>query len=53
LTNVAFGCLAVGVSFLVLYGYWGFVLWDHFGNPLFPFHNDWFARLRGQPGAAP
>lgn len=42
----ALGCAATLAAFAVAYGYWGFQLWDHFGNPIFPFHDGWFAPLR-------
>lgn len=31
---------------LVTYGYWGWLLWERYGNPFYPFHDDWFAPLR-------
>jgi hypothetical protein len=30
-------------GFLLAYGWWGWQLWVHLGNPLFPFFGDWFA----------
>jgi hypothetical protein len=33
-------------GFLAGYGYWGWMLWRHFGNPVFPFYDHWFAPLR-------
>jgi hypothetical protein len=53
LFNVLLGCVAVGVAFLVAYGYWGAQLWEHYGNPMFPFYDHWFERLRGWRGVAP
>jgi hypothetical protein len=44
-TGAAAGCL-------VGYGYWGWLLWRHFGNPVFPFYDYWFAPLRGWLGWA-
>lgn len=39
-------------GFLLGYGYWGALLWRHFGNPVFPFVDYWFAPLRGWLGWA-
>jgi len=33
---------ATGVGFALAYGYWAFVLWERFGNPLFPYFNELF-----------
>jgi hypothetical protein len=33
---------AVLAGFSLTYGYWGWQLWSHFGNPVFPFANQWF-----------
>lgn len=47
---VAAGGAAAAVSFTLVYGYWGWQLWSHFGNPFFPFAHEWI----GQPvGAVP
>jgi hypothetical protein len=32
---------AVLAGFAVSYGYWGWQLWSHFRNPIFPFANEW------------
>lgn len=37
-------------GFLVTYGYWGWLLWERYGNPLHPFHDEWFAQLRRAMG---
>lgn len=34
--------LAVLAGVLLSYGYWGWQLWSHFGNPVFPWANVWF-----------
>lgn len=39
-------------GFLLGYGYWGWLLWRHFGNPVFPFYHHWFAPLRAWLGWA-
>ena len=36
----AFG-VAVLAGFAISYGYWGWTLWSHFGNPIFPYANEW------------
>lgn len=38
------GCL---LSFLLFYGYWGWLLWRHHGNPVYPFYDAYFVALRG------
>lgn len=39
---VVFGASA-GISFALLYGPWGYALWQRFGNPFFPvLFNQWF-----------
>lgn len=40
------GGVAVLASFLLLYGYWGWQLWAHFGNPVYPLYDGWFAPVR-------
>ena len=37
-------CFASGVmlGFLLLYAWWGIMLYQKFGNPFFPFFNEWF-----------
>lgn len=44
--NVLVGCLAVAAGFSLAYGYWGWQLWSHFGNPIYPFDDHWFVLLR-------
>jgi hypothetical protein len=46
------GSFAAGVGFLLGYGYWGWLLWRHFGNPIYPFYDHWFAPLRAWLGWA-
>lgn len=50
LTGALLGSAGTLLGFLLGYGYWGWLLWRHFGNPLFPFHHQWFAPLRGWLG---
>jgi hypothetical protein len=35
--------LAVLAGFAISYGFWGWTLWSHFGNPIFPHANEWIA----------
>lgn len=44
------GGLYVVLGFLVAYGYWGWQLWTHFGNPFYPIFDDWFEPLRWLSG---
>jgi hypothetical protein len=48
---VAFGSLATLAGFSVLYGYWGWQLFVHFGNPIYPFYDSWFEPMRGWLGS--
>jgi hypothetical protein len=43
---VLINAVAIGVGFCVAYGYWGYQLWLQFGNPLFPFYDNFFEPLR-------
>lgn len=38
--------LGTGMGFLVLYAWWGWQLWQAFGNPVFPFADGLFEPLR-------
>lgn len=49
---VVLGCLSVLMGFLLGYGHWGWLLWRHFGNPVFPFYDHWFAPMRAWLGWA-
>jgi len=40
------GCLAIGLSYFLVYGYWGLQLWGQFGNPIYPFYDQLFAPIR-------
>lgn len=50
LLDVAGGSLATLVGFGVCYGYWGWQLWSHFGNPVYPFHGGVVDLLRAALG---
>lgn len=45
-TNVAWGSIATVAGFVTFYGYWGWQLWVHYGDPVYPFYDNWFAPLR-------
>lgn len=53
LTLVVAGGLAASIAFGLTYGYWGWQLWTHFGNPFFPFFDAWFDPLRATLGWKP
>jgi hypothetical protein len=40
------GALSAAVGFLLTYGYWGWQLWVHVGNPVYPFADAYFEPLR-------
>lgn len=44
--NVLLAGVATIAVFLLLYGYWGWQLWEHFGNPVYPLYDGQFAPLR-------
>lgn len=46
LVHVAFGTMAALAGFLLLYGWWGWQMWVHYGNPVYPFYDQWFEPLR-------
>lgn len=50
LLNVFAGGVAALVGFAVVYGYWGWQLWRHFGNPIYPFFDAGFAPFRAALG---
>lgn len=45
--------LSIGAGFLIVYGWWGWQLWLHFGNPVFPFADGLFQPLRSYLGWVP
>lgn len=51
--NVMLGGLATLAAFFLFYGYWGWQLWSHYGNPMYPFYDYWFAPLRDWLGWRP
>lgn len=52
-SNVLLACLVSASAFLATYAYWGVLLWQHFGNPLYPFADNWFAPIRALVGHSP
>ena len=38
--------LCVLASFALFYGYWGWQLWTHYGNPIYPMYDGLFEPLR-------
>ncbi|WP_334190388.1 hypothetical protein [Noviherbaspirillum sp.] len=44
--NVASAGAALICSFIIVYAPWGMQLWREFGNPIYPFHDDFFELLR-------
>lgn len=47
------GCLATLAGVAIAYGPWGWQLWLHYGNPVYPFYDGWFAPLRDALGWHP
>ncbi|HVE53572.1 MAG TPA: hypothetical protein VNB23_09340 [Ramlibacter sp.] len=52
LVTALLGGVATLLAFLAVYGHWGWMLWRHFGNPVYPFYDYWFAPLRAWLGVA-
>lgn len=44
--HIVQGSIATLVGYFVAYGYWGWQLWVHFGNPIYPFYGHWFAPVQ-------
>lgn len=53
IANVAWGSVATFAGLVLLYGYWGWQLWIHYGNPIYPFYDNWFAPWREWLGRQP
>lgn len=47
------GCAAILAGFALCYGYWGWQLWYHYGNPIYPFYDHLFAHAREWLGWRP
>jgi hypothetical protein len=50
LGSMALGSAGALAGFLLLYGWWGWQMWVHYGNPIYPFHDHWFEPLRALRG---
>jgi len=50
LLRVVLAGLATLAGFFVAYGYWGWQLWVHMGNPVYPFYDDLFGAVRAFAG---
>jgi hypothetical protein len=50
---VALGSAATLVGLALMYGNWGWQLWVHYGNPIYPFYEGLFAPLREWTGWKP
>lgn len=44
---------AAAAGFTLAYGYWGWQLWSHFGNPFFPFAQAWVESIGAVAGPRP
>jgi hypothetical protein len=53
IANMMLASVATLAGFFLLYGYWGWQLWSHYGNPMYPFYDYWFAPLRDWLGWQP
>ncbi|HSV35762.1 MAG TPA: hypothetical protein VLI46_09405 [Ramlibacter sp.] len=51
--RVLAGGLAGALAFALAYGYWGWQLWSHFGNPIYPFADGQFEPVRQWLGWRP
>jgi len=51
--HVLGGCFAIVAGFVLVYGYWGWQLWVHHGNPIYPFYGQWFGPLPTWLGSKP
>jgi predicted membrane-bound dolichyl-phosphate-mannose-protein mannosyltransferase len=45
--RVALAGACLVASSLLVYGYWGWQMWSHFGNPIYPLYDNAFEGLRG------
>jgi hypothetical protein len=53
LTAVVAGSAGAITGFLLAYGYWGWLLWNQVGNPVYPFADGYFVPLRQWFGWTP
>jgi hypothetical protein len=50
LIHALLGSLTTLAGYVLVYGYWGSLLWSNFGNPIYPFYDGWFAPVRSLLG---
>lgn len=50
LTRTIVAGVALMASVVLVYGYWGWQLWSHFGNPIYPLYDGAFEGLRTSLG---
>lgn len=48
--SVTAGCAATLAGAVLVYGYWGWLLWQQFGNPVYPFADGLFVPIRAALG---
>jgi hypothetical protein len=53
LTRTVVGCACVLAGCAIFYGYWGWQLWSHYGNPVYPLYDGQFEWLRNWLGWQP
>ncbi|MRD48621.1 hypothetical protein [Caenimonas koreensis] len=51
--TMAVGIVATGLGFTMSYSYWGWLLWEYAGNPVYPFCNACFQPVRDLLGWKP
>ncbi len=50
---VTLSAFAVALGFVITYGYWGYLLWLQFENPIYPFYDGYFQLWRNRTGLQP
>lgn len=53
LAHLSIAGIAAAAALALLFGPWGWAMWTHYGNPVYPFGDGWFARLRDAVGHHP
>ncbi|TFY97900.1 hypothetical protein [Ramlibacter rhizophilus] len=43
--RLSIGMLLSFIGGLIAYGWWGFQLWQQYGNPIYPLYHEWFSNL--------
>lgn len=44
------GSIGAVCGAVLVFGPWGWILWEHFGNPVYPFFDHWFAPMQPAVG---